>query len=271
MWYTQVLECFKIKKARANFRWSAFCPCHPDKHPSLSLWLGRNGCMLFACWAGCTKADILKEVGLKMGDMFPPAEGTGPYEARRIVRDTAVPVAYYDYHDEQGALLYQAVRMEPKSFRYRRPGKPGENLRWIWNLDGVRRVLFNLPKILASPDAPVIVCEGEKDACSVTALGHIGTTNCGGCGMGWHQDYSKVLRGRRVVVIPDNDLAGYKRADEIVGSCLRHGAASVRCVSLEVLPEHGDITDWLAMFEGQDQAAVFASLVKVYPRLGVVA
>lgn len=205
-----------------------------------------------------------------MADMFPPPEN-GPYEPRRVLRDTAKPVAYYDYTDEQESLLYQAVRMEPKSFRYRRPGKPGESLRWIWNLDGVRRVLFQLPSILRNPEAPVIICEGEKDALAVTRLGHVATTNCGGCGMGWHDDYSKVLSGRRVVVIPDNDTAGYRRADEIVGSLLRHGVTSVRCVSLEVLPEHGDISDWLTLFQGQDQAGAFASLVKIYPRLGVVA
>jgi putative DNA primase/helicase len=30
-------------------------------------------------------------------------------------------VAAYDYHDENGKLLYQVVRFEPKDFRQRRP------------------------------------------------------------------------------------------------------------------------------------------------------
>lgn len=48
----------------------------------------------------------------------------------------------YDYVDETGALLYQVCRLEPKSFRQRRPdGADG----WIWKLGDVRRVLYRLP------------------------------------------------------------------------------------------------------------------------------
>jgi hypothetical protein len=46
-------------------------------------------------------------------------------------------VAAYDYTAEGGGLLYQAVRMEPKDFRCRRPDGHGG---WIWNLAGVRVV-----------------------------------------------------------------------------------------------------------------------------------
>ena len=44
----------------------------------------------------------------------------------------------------------------------RRPGnEPGE---WIKNLEGVRRVLYRLPELLAAdPAEPVFLVEGEKD------------------------------------------------------------------------------------------------------------
>ena len=50
-------------------------------------------------------------------------------------------VKTYDYKDESGQLLYQVVRYEPKDFRQRRPDGQGG---WIWNLQGVRRVLYRL-------------------------------------------------------------------------------------------------------------------------------
>ena len=55
-------------------------------------------------------------------------------------------VATYDYTDESGNLLYQTCRYQPKDFRQRRPdGKGG----WINNLQGVRRVLYRLPEVIA--------------------------------------------------------------------------------------------------------------------------
>ena len=56
-------------------------------------------------------------------------------------------VSVYDYADENGQLMFQCVRHEPKDFSQRRPDGHGG---WIWNLEGVRRVLFRLPHLLAA-------------------------------------------------------------------------------------------------------------------------
>src|SRR5262245_55268962 len=86
--------------------------------------------------------------------------GTGP--PRRVV-------AVYDYRDEDGRLLYQTVRYEPKDFRQRRPDGQGG---WVYRLDGVRRVLYRLPELnTADRSRPVFVVEGEKDADRLAALG----------------------------------------------------------------------------------------------------
>ncbi|MCS5585339.1 MAG: hypothetical protein NZ777_17740, partial [Pseudomonadales bacterium] len=53
--------------------------------------------------------------------------------------------AIYDYCDETGSLLFQVVRYEPKEFKQRRPnGKDG----WVWNLEGVDPVLYQLPELM---------------------------------------------------------------------------------------------------------------------------
>ncbi len=56
-------------------KWSASCPAHDDKNPSLSVGRGNNGCVLLKCWAGCSAADVVDAMGLTMADLFPqPAQ-----------------------------------------------------------------------------------------------------------------------------------------------------------------------------------------------------
>src|SRR5204863_3131772 len=56
--------------------------------------------------------------------------------------------AVYDYRAEDGTLLFQAVRFQPKDFKQRRPdGKGG----WVWKLGNVRRVPYRLPELIATP------------------------------------------------------------------------------------------------------------------------
>lgn len=227
--------------------WKARCPAHDDRSPSLSIWMGRKGFLLVRCWAGgrCQLPAILDAAGLTMKDLYPP-DTEGPYERHRGVRTTEPKrreVACYDYANEHGEILYQAVRLEPKSFRQRRPLPDGG---WAWNLDGVPRVLYRLPDILARPSWPVLVVEGEKDVNALHDIGLLATCNVGGTGMGWRDEYSQVLTGRRVTILPDNDEAGLRHACCVAGSLLIHGAASVRVVFLPNLPAGGDVSDFLA-------------------------
>lgn len=152
-------------------------------------------------------------------------------------------VATYDYLDPEGTLLYQVVRMEPKSFRQRRPDGNG----WAWNLQGVDRVLFQLPQVLEAVETgkPVFILEGEKDVLNLGAFGLVGTTNAGGANSPWEASFSESLRGGNVIVIPDNDGPGEKHALEVAESL--HGiAASVRVLRLPGLGAKEDFSDWQA-------------------------
>jgi hypothetical protein len=150
-------------------------------------------------------------------------------------------VKTYDYLDESGTLLFQAVRYEPKDFRQRRPdGKNG----WLWNLDGARRVLYRLPELLrADKHKWVFIVEGEKDVDRLYDEGLVATT----CAMGavkWDDNYSEFLNDRKVVVIPDNDEAGKRHAKAVAKSLTRAGVKA-RILELPGLPEKGDVSDWL--------------------------
>jgi hypothetical protein len=151
-------------------------------------------------------------------------------------------VATYDYRDAAGRLLYQTVRKEPKGFYQRRADGAGG---WLYNLDGVDRVLYRLPDLLAAgSDDWVFVVEGEKDADRVVSLGLVATTNVGGAGK-WRDRYSETLRGRRVCLLPDQDEPGRKHALDVAASLVQHGAAEVKVLLLPGLPEKGDVSDWL--------------------------
>ncbi len=147
-------------------------------------------------------------------------------------------VKTYPYTDKSGNLLFQVVRYEPKTFRQRRPdGKGG----WISNLEGVRLVPFNLPEVIKAKS--VIVVEGEKDAETLRAWGLTATTNAQGAGK-WRREYSEHLKGKRVVVLPDNDEPGRKHAEAVARSL--YGVAEiVKVVELPIYkPEGKDVTDW---------------------------
>jgi hypothetical protein len=150
-------------------------------------------------------------------------------------------VATYDYCDEAGRVLFQTVRFDPKDFRQRRPGGKGG---WIWNIKGVERLLYRLPGLVASdPAQPVYVPEGEKDVDALRALGLVATCNPMGAGK-WQDHFAGPLRGRHVVVIPDNDDPGRQHARQVAAS-VAAVAASVKLLELPDLPAGGDVSDWL--------------------------
>lgn len=211
----------------------AKCPAHEDKTASLSISEGNDGRILLYCHAGCEVEDIASAMGLTMGELF--ADDPQPTKAKSRI------VAEYDYRDEHGELLYQALRMEPKDFRQRRPEAGG----WNWSTKGVRRVLYRLPDLQKlAKGARVYVVEGEKDADRLQELGCAATTNVGGAGAGkgkWLAAYTAQLEGFSVVVLPDNDEPGRAHAKAI---CEQVPGATI--CELPGLPEKGDVSDWLA-------------------------
>lgn len=177
-----------------------------------------------------------------------PATERGGYSTRNGEHLRVLPPApprektmCYDYHDADGTLRYQVVRYPDKRFVQRRPdGKGG----WLYNLDGVTRLLYRLPALLASgPDTPVYIVEGEKDVNTLRALGLVATTNSEGAGK-WRAECNRYLSGRQVVIVPDNDDAGWNHARAVAAS-LAPVAACVKVITLPDVAEKGDVTDWL--------------------------
>ena len=77
-------------------RWSACCPAHDDRTPSLTLREVSDGTVLMKCWAGCGAADVVAAVGLDLADLFPPkSDGAKPLRPgeRWVPRDVLRAVA----------------------------------------------------------------------------------------------------------------------------------------------------------------------------------
>jgi hypothetical protein len=210
---------------RSGVAWSAKCPAHKDRKPSLSLRELVGGKVLVHCHAGCSQEDVIR--ALKVRGLWTADQRDWPPEWGELV-------AAYDYRDEEGTLLYQVCRFIPKTFRPRRPDGNGG---WKWGYGEVRRVLYRLPELLQSPI--VFVPEGERDVETLRSFGFAATTNSGGAN-GWRDEFAHYFSGREAIILPDDDTAGWNHALRKARSILPF-AAKLRILSL---PGAKDVSDW---------------------------
>jgi hypothetical protein len=159
-------------------------------------------------------------------------------------------VATYDYTDEFGALLFQVCRFDPKDFRQRRrarPDDPPDKVKdgWVWSVKGVRQVPYRLPELIEALAAErrIVVVEGEQDVDRLAKWNVVATCNAGGAGK-WRAELSEHFRGADIILIPDNDDAGYAHIS-MVGAALTGVAARIRVLVLPGLPAKGDVSDWI--------------------------
>ena len=152
---------------------------------------------------GSERLDWLKQQGLLAGraSSDQPGRGTGP--------DRQQQVAWYDYTDQDGNLIFQVVRYEPKDFRQRRkprPNDPPEDVKggWVWNVKDVKPVPYHLPQLLENDDRVVCIVEGEKSADKLLKISIPATCSAGGAGK-WRNELNEYFRGADVVILPDYD------------------------------------------------------------------
>ena len=213
-----------------------------DENPSFSIWQGRAGGFLWTDHKLKETGDALK--------LIEKIRGCSTKAALALAREWAGPtlppkspgklIKIYSYHDQGGTLAHQTLRFEPKNFRQRQPAKEGQSVAgkiakcdktgawWLWTLANCQTYLYRLPEILARPADTVYLCEGEKDADSLHALGLLGTTPPMGAGK-WRAAYAESIAGRSVVVVPDSDEVGLSHAAAVSQSLVNSGC-SVRIV-----------------------------------------
>lgn len=237
---------------------AAKCPAHDDGHQSLSV-CESGGRILLKCFAGCSTETIVKALGLAWNDLFdkrieqPSINNLGGNVTSTGEKLPGRIHDVYSYIDEQGEVLYENVRYYPKDFRQRRFDDAGKS---IYNLEGVRRVPYRLPELIAAKEqqTDIFLCEGEKDADALRELGFAATSF-----KNWKEEFNEYIQGLHVIVCQDHDQPGVTMASEAAKVLLR-SASSVKILDMypdRELPEKAglDISDyirWCVEAEGAD-------------------
>lgn len=159
--------------------------------------------------------------------------------------------ALHTYRAKDGTPIYWRARLKNTT--------TGE--KWIrpfwWNSESFTmgeppappegKPLYGLELLAQHPDAQVIVCEGENcaDALNKVGAGKFIAITSGSASSAQAANW-QLLTGREVTVWPDNDEAGKKYAEEVIGRLLGI-AAGVKLLDTSAmnLPPKGDCVDWL--------------------------
>jgi CHC2 zinc finger len=94
-----ILSLLSKVRRRQPHQFSAICPAHEDKSPSLSVRQKPDGSVLIHCFGGCSIYEITAALGLDMSDLYPPSELSGR-EPKRINSLLKAPQALELLDDE---------------------------------------------------------------------------------------------------------------------------------------------------------------------------
>ncbi len=225
---SNILDRLKgVAKTRPN-QWTALCPAHDDKKPSLSITAGDDERVLLYCFAGCSAAKVVKAIGMGMKDLF-LRNGGGKDQECSFSTKGANGSSRKAFATETNLLEWLRDRVEGKYFAT-----------WVYNyIDGIEafRVvrfnlrngnkeirpyhrtstgwfigdppgklpLYNLGKIAEAER--VYVFEGEKCVDIASHFGLTATTSAHGAGSFQKADWSPLM-GREVVLVPDAGRTG---------------------------------------------------------------
>jgi len=232
-----------------------------DKHPSLSITESVDGNYLFKCHGGCDQHTVfstIKDMGIlpQLPDRPEYLSSIKPIPTSSQATNPTVMTLEHEWHyvDEDGISLFLKQRYKTNDIK----GKTYKTLRVmpdgsrVGKLGDCRIIPYRLPELRqAIADGRVIyITEGEKAADSLCSLGVVATTSHAGAG-GWNQDLNQYFAGANVVIVPDNDAAGWGYAHKIVESLLGSGSTkSIRVLDLPLTHPKEDAYEWVNRYSG---------------------
>jgi len=162
--------------------WTARCPAHDDRNPSLSVSLGERGKILVHCHAGCSTEEVIEAIGMKMTDLFPPSSlSESPHRGLSLVefaRDRKLPLRF---------LINQGITENPQGgirILYHYPdGTPAPRYRIrtdltakqgsFWNKQPGEILPFGLEHLVeAHQRKSLLLVEGETDTLTLRYHGY---------------------------------------------------------------------------------------------------
>lgn len=256
------LDAHGCRPTQSGQGWTARCPSHDDRKPSLSVGEGSDGKALLKCHAGCSHGQVLQALRLEERDLFSDApqplrsvngtagsSGFATWQAA-VPKSLGMPTQHYEYRDTRGHLVQVVARWDAafgsKTIR------PLALFGGAWQCKAMpdRRPLYRLPSVIAAGDT-IVVVEGEKCVDALAGIGVNATTSSMGAEAAGKSDWSP-LAGKQVVIMPDHDAAGAKYASDVARLAQAAGVASISVVQLadhwKECPEGGDVADWIQTF-----------------------
>ena len=113
----------RLAKVRGrNGSWTACCPSHDDKGPSLAVRELPDGRVLVHCFAGCETESVLGAVGMDMTDLFPPEEKRRQYTEHG---KPSVKPAFYA-SDLMRIIAFEALVVQVVAFDMAAGKRPSE-------------------------------------------------------------------------------------------------------------------------------------------------
>ena len=211
---------------KANGQWVASCPVpshgkgNGDKNPSLSIHIGDDGKPLFHCHGGCSQEEVFNTI--KDRNLLPElTERPDPLANIKPIPKVEFQQEWiYTDEDRQPVFVKQRLKVGESGKTYRLY-KIDEHGRKQSSLADARIVPYNLPALLDAKTAGrnIFLVEGEKAADAIKSIGMIATTAHTGAGS-WPQAITEYFAGAQVIILPDNDVAGwgyaYKAAEAIL-------------------------------------------------------
>ncbi|MFK4809692.1 VapE domain-containing protein [Devosia sp. ZW T5_3] len=161
------------------------------------------------------------------------------------------PDETYNYETEPGITAYVVKKWgtgDDKAWDTRHfvgfgnaePGGDG----WEKGFGPSGRLLYRLPQLIAASNEEYVwIPEGEKDVETLVALGLVATTNPNGF-EGWSDDFAEFFKGRKCIIVEDNDDASRKRTADIRFSIGKF-AKSINVIRFEDMAEKSDATDFI--------------------------
>ncbi|MBA1232734.1 DUF927 domain-containing protein [Pseudomonas viridiflava] len=161
-------------------------------------------------------------------------------------RQHGAPSKVWIYRDDKGQPLMALYRFDLGPDEDGKPKKvfapltwckrsDGETTQWRWQGLPEPRPLLRLDELALRADAPVVLCEGEKAADAAADLMPNRVATCWPNGSNsWHKADLTPLKGRDVLLWPDNDDSGAACMDAVAHKLREIGAGSVRFIALEV-------------------------------------
>lgn len=187
--------------------------------------------------------------------------GTKP---RADMLELGAPVATFRYYDTRGNVIASVVRYEPDGTRENKTFRPycfrkieGRD-KWMPGAPELRP-LYRLPEITLSPT--VVLTEGEGKADALVRLGIETTTAMQGANTPIEKTDWSPLRGKTIIVWPDNDEPGIDYGRRVAAHLASIGC-QVKVVSIPAdKPPKWDAADCIA--EGSDPWPLISSAIPV--------